>query len=118
MTTMTRYELRSRRHRRVRKKVVGTAARPRLVVFRSNRGIFAQLVDDDTGRTLASANWLALRSGFKGTKTEQAGEVGKRLAESAKAAGIEDVVFDRGGFLYHGRVKSLADGAREGGLKF
>ncbi len=118
MATMTRYELRARRHRRVRKKITGTASRPRLVVFRSNRGIFAQLVDDSAGRTLASASWLAIGPGFEGTKTEQAAEVGKRLAESAKAAGIEDVVFDRGGFLYHGRVKALADGAREGGLRF
>ncbi len=118
MATMTGHELRLRRHRRVRKKVAGTAERPRLVVFRSNRGIFAQLVDDDTGRTLASASWLALRKGFKGTKTEQAAEVGKLLAKNAKAADIEEVVFDRGGFLYHGRVKALADAAREGGLRF
>jgi len=118
MATMTGHELRLRRHRRVRKKVAGTAKRPRLAVFRSNRGIFAQLVDDDTGRTLASASWLALRKGFKGTKTEQAAEVGKLLAKNAKAADIEEVVFDRGGFLYHGRVKALADAAREGGLRF
>ena len=118
MATMTGHELRLRRHRRVRKKVAGTAQRPRLVVFRSNRGIFAQLVDDDTGRTLASASWLALRKGFKGTKTEQAAEVGKLLAKNAKAADIGEVVFDRGGFLYHGRVKALADAAREGGLRF
>jgi large subunit ribosomal protein L18 len=116
MATMTRHELRLRRHRRVRKKVRGTVDRPRLVVFRSNRGIFAQLVDDDAGRTLASASWLELGD-FSGTKTEQAAEVGKRLAEAAKAAGIRGAVFDRGGFLYHGRVKALADGAREGGLK-
>ena len=118
MATMTGHELRLRRHRRVRKKVAGTAERPRLAVFRSNRGIFAQLVDDDTGRTLASVSWLALRKGFKGTKTEQAAEVGKLLAKNAKAADIGEVVFDRGGFLYHGRVKALADAAREGGLRF
>ena len=118
MTTMTGRELRRRRHRRVRKKVSGTSARPRLCVFRSNRGIFAQLIDDDTGRTLASASWLPLRQGFKGTKTEQAAAVGKELAEKARAAGIEEAVFDRGGFLYHGRVKALADAAREGGLRF
>ena len=117
MATITGHELRLRRHRRVRKKVSGTAERPRLVVFRSNRGIFAQLVDDDTGRTLASASWLSVRS-FKGTKTEQAAEVGKLLAGAAAATGIEGVVFDRGGFLYHGRVKALADAAREGGLIF
>lgn len=117
MGVMTSHELRARRHRRVRKKVSGTAARPRLAVFRSNRGIFAQLVDDEGGRTLASASWLSL-GGFKGTKTEQAAEVGKLLARAAKDAGVEEVVFDRGGFLYHGRVKALADGAREGGLTF
>jgi large subunit ribosomal protein L18 len=117
MATMTRHELRSRRQRRVRRKISGTAERPRLAVFRSNRGIFAQLVDDDSGTTLASANWLSVK-GKKGTKTEQAAEVGKLLATSAREAGIEEVVFDRGGFLYHGRVKALADGAREGGLKF
>ena len=117
MATMTRSELRSRRHRRVRRKIAGTAERPRLAVFRSNRGIFAQLVDDETGRTVASASWLGVK-GRKGTKTDQASEVGKLLATSAKAAGVEEIVFDRGGFLYHGRVKALADGAREGGLKF
>ena len=110
-------EARLRRHRRVRGKVSGTAERPRLVVFRSNRGIFAQLVDDEAGRTLASATWLANR-GHKGTKTEQAAEVGKALAAAAKKAGVETCVFDRGGYLYHGRVKALADGAREGGLEF
>ena len=108
---------RLRRHRRVRGKIAGTAERPRLVVFRSNRGIFAQLVDDAAGRTLAGASWTAL-GGFKGDKSAQAAEVGKRLAAAAKKAGIESVVFDRGGYLYHGRVKALADGAREGGLKF
>jgi large subunit ribosomal protein L18 len=98
--------------------VVGTAERPRLVVFRSNRGISAQLVDDQEGRTLASANHKQLRKTFKGKKTDQAAEVGKLLAESAKKAGVESVVFDRGGYLFHGRVKALADAAREGGLKF
>jgi len=110
-------EARLRRHRRVRGKVAGTAERPRLVVFRSNRGIFAQLVDDEARRTLASASWLANR-GHKGTKTEQANEVGKALAAAAKKAGIEACVFDRAGYLYHGRVKALAEGAREGGLTF
>jgi large subunit ribosomal protein L18 len=110
-------EARLRRHRRVRGKIAGTAERPRLVVFRSNRGIFAQLVDDEAGRTLASADWLALRS-RKGTKTEQAAEVGKALAAAAKKAGVETCVFDRAGYLYHGRVKALAEGAREGGLTF
>ena len=117
MSQLTTREARLRRHRRVRGKVSGTAERPRLAVFRSNRGIFAQLVDDEAGRTLASASWLANRS-FKGTKTEQAAEVGRQLAAAATAAGITTCVFDRGGYLYHGRVKALADGAREGGLEF
>ena len=116
MSTSVR-EARLRRHRRVRGKVSGTADRPRLVVFRSNKGIFAQLVDDEAGRTLASASWLGQRS-FKGTKTEQAAAVGKALAAEAKKAGVATCVFDRGGYLYHGRVKALADGAREGGLSF
>jgi large subunit ribosomal protein L18 len=109
--------MRLRRHRRVRGKISGTAQRPRLAVFRSNRGIFAQLVDDSTGRTLAGAGWTALK-GFEGDKTAQAKQVGKELAAAAKQAGIKSVVFDRGGYLYHGRVKALAEGAREGGLKF
>ena len=118
MPTLTIREARQRRHRRVRGKVRGTAGRPRLMVFRSNRGIFAQLVDDDAGRTLAGASWIALPKSFKGDKSEQAREVGKAVAAAAKQAGIETVVFDRGGYLYHGRVKALAEGAREGGLKF
>jgi large subunit ribosomal protein L18 len=116
--TLTVRQARERRHRRVRRKVSGTAERPRLVVYRSNRGIEAQLVDDLAGKTLASANHLALGKTFKGSKTEQAAEVGKLLAATGKKAGVESVVFDRGGYLYHGRVKALADGAREGGLKF
>ncbi|HXG77220.1 MAG TPA: 50S ribosomal protein L18 [Gaiellaceae bacterium] len=117
MTTLTRREARLRRHRRVRGKVAGTAERPRLVVFRSNRGIFAQLVDDERGHTLASAAWTAVARAAA-NKTEQAREVGKALAAAARAAGIERCVFDRGGYLYHGRVKALAEGAREGGLQF
>ena len=117
MPSLTVREARLRRHRRVRGRVAGTAERPRLVVTRSNRGIVAQLVDDLSGKTVASASHLALKS-FKGNKSEQATEVGKLLAQSAKAAGVESCVFDRAGYLYHGRVKSLADGAREGGLKF
>jgi large subunit ribosomal protein L18 len=101
----------------VRTKVFGSAERPRLVVFRSNRGIEAQLVDDVEARTLAAASWLQLKK-FKGNKSDQAAEVGKLLAQRAKEAGIEAAVFDRGGYLYHGRVKALADAAREGGLKF
>ena len=117
MAVKTPDQRRLRRRRRVRAKVRGTAARPRLSVFRSNRGISAQLIDDDSGKTLAYASWTEadvrkLDSG------EQATKVGETLAERAKAAGIETVVFDRGGYQYHGRVKALADGAREGGLAF
>ena len=118
MSQLTVREARLRRHRRVRGKIRGSAERPRLLVFRSNRGVFAQLIDDDAGRTLAAASWLELPKAFKGDKTEQAAEVGKRLAQAARKAGVESVVFDRGGYLYHGRVKALADGAREGGLSF
>ena len=117
MTTAAKTQARMRRHRRVRGKIAGTAERPRLVVHRSNRGIFAQLVDDQTGRTLAGASWTALGSAT-GSKTEQAREVGKVLAAAAAKAGIETCVFDRAGYLYHGRVKALAEGAREGGLRF
>ena len=118
MPTLSVREARKRRHKRVRGKVSGTVERPRLVVTRSNRGIVAQLVDDLQGRTLASASWLQVKKTFKGDKKSQAAEVGKLLAESAKQAKIESVVFDRGGYLYHGRVKALADAAREGGLRF
>jgi large subunit ribosomal protein L18 len=116
MPVLTVREARRRRHRRVRGKVQGTAERPRLVVSRSNKGIAAQLVDDMEGKTLAAASWLQLKS-FKGNKTAQAGEVGKLLAQNARQAGVETAVFDRAGYLYHGRVKALADAAREGGLK-
>ena len=118
MSTLTKRQARERRHRRIRGKIAGTAERPRLAVFRSNRGIFAQLIDDEAGKTLAGASWLGLAKTFKGNKSEQAAEVGKALAKAAKAAGVETCVFDRGGYLYHGRVKALADGAREGGLEF
>jgi large subunit ribosomal protein L18 len=118
VSTVTTRQARERRHRRIRGKIAGTAERPRLAVFRSNRGIFAQLIDDETGRTIAGASWLGLPKSFKGDKTEQAAEVGKAIAAAAKKAGIERVVFDRGGYLYHGRVKALAEGAREGGLEF
>ena len=117
MTSAVR-EARLRRHRRVRGKVSGTAERPRLVVYRSNRGIDAQLVDDAIGRTLASATWLGLGDAFAGDKPAQAAAVGKALAERARQAGLTRAVFDRGGYLYHGRVKALADAAREGGLEF
>jgi large subunit ribosomal protein L18 len=117
VSVLTVRKARERRHKRVRTKVFGTAERPRLVVFRSNRGIEAQLVDDVESKTLAAASWLHLRS-VKGDKTKQAAEVGKLLAQRAKEAGVSTAVFDRGGYLYHGRVKALADAAREGGLKF
>jgi large subunit ribosomal protein L18 len=117
MSRLTTRQLRARRHKRVRKHVFGTAERPRLVVFRSNRGIAAQLVDDTAGRTLAAASSLDVRDA-KGNKTEQAAAVGKLLAENAKKADVKRAVFDRGGYLYHGRVKSLAEAAREGGLEF
>ena len=117
MSQLTVRQRRERRHKRVRKGVFGTAERPRLVVFRSNRGIAAQLVDDFERKTLAAASWLD-KKGAKGDKTEQAAEVGKLLAANAKKAGIERAVFDRGGYLYHGRVKALAEAVREGGLEF
>ena len=109
---------RARRHLRVRKKVTGSAARPRLVVNRSAKHMFAQIVDDTVGRTLAAASTLdaSIRSAG-GDKTAKARQVGELLAQRAKDAGIEAVVFDRGGYRYHGRVAALADGAREGGLK-
>jgi large subunit ribosomal protein L18 len=117
MSRLTPRQLRARRHKRVRKHLAGTAERPRLVVFRSNRGIAAQLVDDGVGKTLAAASSLSVRNA-KGTKSEQAVAVGELLAENAKKAGVKGVVFDRGGYLYHGRVKALAEAAREGGLEF
>jgi large subunit ribosomal protein L18 len=116
MDAKTRREARVRRHRRVRTKVVGTAERPRLAVFRSNRHIYAQLIDDDAARTIASASDREISGGGKG-KTDPAKEVGELLAERAKAAGVERVVFDRGGRLFHGRVAALAEGAREKGLQ-
>jgi large subunit ribosomal protein L18 len=101
----------------VRAKIRGTAERPRISVFRSNRGIFAQLIDDDAGRTVASVNWT--EGDLRGLgPMEQAKRAGALLADRARAAGVESAVFDRGGYKYHGRVKALADGAREGGLSF
>jgi large subunit ribosomal protein L18 len=115
MSTISAPQRRLKRRRRVRAKVVGTAERPRISVFRSNRGIFAQLVDDQAGRTLAAVQWTEpeLRD-LK--KAEQATKAGELLAQRAKAAGIETAVFDRGGYQYHGRVKAFADGVREGGI--
>jgi large subunit ribosomal protein L18 len=117
MTVLTKPAQRLRRRRRVRAKIHGTAERPRISVFRSNRGIFAQLIDDDTGRTIASVQWTEAELRGLGPM-EQAQRAGGLLAQRAVAAGISSAVFDRGGYLYHGRVKALADGAREGGLAF
>ena len=117
MTVLTAPKRRLKRRRRVRAKVRGSAERPRISVFRSNRGVFAQLIDDDAGRTLASVNWTEseLRSL---PRLDQARRAGELLARRAGEAGVQDAVFDRGGYQYHGRVKALADGAREGGLRF
>jgi large subunit ribosomal protein L18 len=117
MSVLTNRQRRLKRRRRVRARVNGTAERPRLSVYRSNKGIFAQLVDDTNGQTLAAVNWIEpeLR---KLTASEQAKKAGELLAERAKSAGVESCVFDRGGYQYHGRVKALAEGAREGGLAF
>jgi large subunit ribosomal protein L18 len=117
MTTATKPRGRLRRRRRVRAKVRGSAERPRLAVFRSNRGIQAQLIDDDRGHTVAAVSWT--EDDLKSLKPmEQAAKAGQLLAERGKKAGVESCVFDRGGYRYHGRVKALADGAREGGLTF
>jgi len=117
LTVVTKRQARLRRRRRVRARVVGTAERPRLSVYRSNKGLFAQLIDDSAGHTLAAVNWTEseLR---ELAPTEQAKKAGELLAERAKGAGIESCVFDRGGYQYHGRVRALAEGAREGGLAF
>ena len=117
MSVQTKGQMRLRRRRRVRAKVTGTAERPRLSVFRSNKGVFAQLIDDREAKTIAAVNWIEpdLR---KLGPMDQAKRVGELLAERAKAAGVETCVFDRGGYRYHGRVRALAEGAREGGLKF
>jgi large subunit ribosomal protein L18 len=117
MSVTTKGAQRLRRRRRVRAKVTGTAERPRISVFRSNRGVAAQLIDDVNGRTLAAASWTEPEIRSLDRK-DQAAKVGSTLAERAKAAGVETAVFDRGGYQYHGRVQALADGAREGGLNF
>src|SRR3989344_7787360 len=109
---------RQKRHNRIRSHIVGTKERPRASVFKSNNHIFAQLIDDQSGKTILSSKIVsAKKSKIKGNKTEKASEIGKMIAEKAKAAGIKEVVFDRGGYKYHGRVKALADGLRAGGLK-
>jgi large subunit ribosomal protein L18 len=117
MSITTKPQQRLRRRRRVRAKIRGTAERPRLSVFRSNKGVFAQLIDDTAGKTIVAVNWIEpeLRELAPG---EQAKRVGELIAERGKAAGVEACVFDRGGYRYHGRVRALAEGAREAGLKF
>ena len=115
MSLKTAEARRLKRRRRVRAKISGTAERPRIAVFRSNRGVFAQLIDDEAGRTLASAQWT--ESDARDLKPlEQAAKVGELIAQRAKEAGIENAVFDRGGYRYHGRVRAVADAAREAGL--
>ena len=117
MSVKTKGEMRLRRHRRVRAKLKGTGERPRLAVFRSNRGVSAQLIDDVRGHTLAAVNWT--EGDLKGlARMEQAKRAGELLAQRAKEAGTDTAVFDRGGYRYHGRVKALAEGAREAGLRF
>ena len=115
MSVKTKEATRLKRRRRVRAKVRGTAERPRIAVFRSNRGVSAQLIDDDAGRTLAAVNWTEAQLRALPAK-ERATRAGALLAERAKSAGVSSVVFDRGGYQYHGRVKALAEGAREAGL--
>jgi large subunit ribosomal protein L18 len=117
VAVLTKPQQRLRRRRRVRAKVRGTAERPRLSVFRSNRGLFAQLIDDDAARTLVAVAWTEAELRGLGSM-EQAKRAGTLLAERAKQAGLETCVFDRGGYRYHGRVRALAEGAREGGLSF
>ena len=117
MAVLTKPQKRLRRRRRVRARIRGSAERPRLSVYRSNRGVFAQLIDDDSGRTLAAASWTEAEL-RKLDSMEQAKRAGQLLAERAKAAGVETCVFDRGGYRFHGRVAAIAEGAREGGLKF
>ncbi|BAI81211.1 50S ribosomal protein L18 [Deferribacter desulfuricans SSM1] len=121
MAKLSRNEARIKRHRRIRKKVFGTPERPRLCVFKSNRYIYVQVIDDTNGNTLVAASSLEpeLKAKFSGRlNLESAKEVGKLVAERALAKGIKSVVFDRGGYIYHGRVKALADAAREAGLEF
>jgi large subunit ribosomal protein L18 len=117
MAVQTKPQQRLRRRRRVRAKIRGTQDRPRLSVFRSNKGVFAQLIDDASGRTVASVSWIEPELRKLGAM-EQAKKVGELLAQRAKEAGVESCVFDRGGYRYHGRVRALAEGAREGGLSF
>lgn len=115
---ISKVQKRRRIRHRIRRKIRGTADRPRLSIFRSNRFIYAQLIDDLAGHTLCAADSREAGISEEGTKTEQAAKVGKLLADRAREANLEQVIFDRGGYRYHGRVKALAEGAREGGLKF
>jgi large subunit ribosomal protein L18 len=117
MTVLTKPQKRLRRRRRVRARIRGNSERPRLSVYRSNRGVFAQLIDDDAGRTLASVSWTEPELRQLGSM-EQAKRAGQLLAERAKQTGVETCVFDRGGYRFHGRVAAIAEGAREGGLSF
>jgi large subunit ribosomal protein L18 len=117
MTVLTKPQRRLRRRRRVRARIRGNSERPRLSVYRSNRGVFAQLIDDDSGRTIAGVSWTEDELRKLGSM-EQAKRVGQLLAERGKAAGVETCVFDRGGYRFHGRVAAIAEGAREGGLRF
>jgi large subunit ribosomal protein L18 len=117
VTVLTKPAKRLKRRRRVRAKIHGTAERPRVSVFRSNRGVFLQLIDDEAGRTLAAVNWTEPE--LRGlSRMDQARRAGEILAQRASDAGVQEIVFDRGGYQYHGRVKAIADGAREGGLRF
>lgn len=115
---MSKKDKRYRRHKRIRDKISGKAQRPRLCVFRSNQHIYAQLVDDEKGKTLAMVSDLSIKTKTKKSNAEKAKEVGKIIAQKAKELKIDTVIFDRAGYKYHGQVKSLAEGAREGGLKF
>lgn len=115
---ITKFQRRNRIRRRIRKKVYGTAQQPRLAVYRSNKEIYAQLIDDEKGITLAAASSLDKEFQAEGSKSDKAAKVGEMLAKAAQSAGVEHCTFDRGGYRYHGRIKSLAEGAREGGLKF
>jgi large subunit ribosomal protein L18 len=117
MTVLTNRQRRLRRRRRVRARIAGSAEKPRLSVYRSNRGIFAQLIDDTSGHTVAAVSWIEPELRKLGSR-DQAKRAGELLAERAKGAGVQTCVFDRGGYQYHGRVRALAEGAREGGLRF
>ncbi|MGI9239850.1 MAG: 50S ribosomal protein L18 [Verrucomicrobiales bacterium] len=119
MATLNRKEVRRKVHRRIRKKIAGTSERPRLAVHFSNKNIYAQLIDDEAGKTIASASTMDKAAGLPSAVTsENAASVGKLIAERSKAANVSSVVFDRGGYIFHGKVRALADAAREGGLQF